>query len=218
MHKTVVLQRARDQACDLIRAMILTGELEPESRLEEVPLSARLGVSRTPVREALTTLEAEGLVRSRAQRGYSVVRPDADMVRESYPVLSALETAALRASGASLRGAAPGLRKLNERMVRARSRSLQYTLDRAFHASLTDRCGNLRLLELLRIERGRAEIIDGAHRRGLANREGSHAEHANIVDALESGDVDRAALILDGHWRKGMEVVIGWLAESRRSL
>jgi len=216
MHKPIVLLRARDQVRDVLRSMILAGELPADGRLEEIPLSGRLGVSRTPVREALTSLEHEGLVRSRAQKGYTVVRPDAAMVRESYPVLGALETTAMRLGGAALRADVARLRALNQRMSGARARPLQYTLDRSFHAGLTGHCGNSRLLELLRVERGRAEMIDGAHRRGLANPRGSVAEHAEILAALETGDVDRACEVLGAHWRNGMEVVIGWLADSQR--
>lgn len=193
--------------------MILAGEIEPESRLEEIPLSHRLGVSRTPVREALTSLEHEGLVWSRAQRGYTVVRPDAAMVRECYPVLGALEVAAMRLSAGALAAEVPRLRELNQRMSRERIKARQYALDREFHAGLSEHCGNARLLELLRIERIRCEVIDGAHQRGLANREGSCAEHAQVLAALEKGDVSHASALLEVHWRQGMEVVTRWLQD-----
>jgi DNA-binding GntR family transcriptional regulator len=212
MHK-IVLHRARDEARRVLERMILSGELPGSTRLEEVRLSEQIGVSRTPVREALIALEREGLVRSRPQRGFFVVRPDAAMVREIYPILAALELAALELSGSALAAAAPELRALNDAMRRERKRARQYELDRAFHARLTEGCGNERLLELLRVERARAELIDGSHQRGLANLEGSCREHGQIVAALERGDLARASKVLAAHWRKGIDVVTRWMQE-----
>jgi DNA-binding GntR family transcriptional regulator len=211
MTKPLSLQRARDGARDLVRQMIVTGELPPDAHVEEIKLSEQIGVSRTPVREALIALEQEGLVRSRPRRGFVVVRPDVAMVRESYPILSALETAAVRLTGEKLPALAPKLKELNAAMSRERKKSRLYNLDRAFHATLTNDCGNARLLTLLNAERTRAALIDGAHARGMANVEGSVSEHGAIIEAIERGALARAINILTQHWAQGTEVVVRWL-------
>lgn len=182
-------------------------------RVEEVRISVQLGVSRTPVREALIALEQEGLVRSWPQRGFVVVRPDVALVREIYPLLASLEAAAVRLAGGALHGATPRLRRLNRALAVESRTARQYDLDREFHATLTAGCGNARLLRLLDMERTRAQLVDGSHERGLANLRGSVAEHDGIVDALERAQPAAAADILTGHWENGIEVVARWLEE-----
>ena len=201
----------RDDARAVLRAMIVEGELAPATHVEEVKLSQQIGASRTPVREALIALEAEGLVRSQPRKGFVVVQPDEALMRESFPILSALEAMAVRMSGAGLKAAVPQLRRLNEALARERKKARQYDLDRAFHIALTEHCGNARLLMLLNAERRRAQLIDGAHKKGMANLEGSVKEHEAVVIAVERGSYSEAAALLTAHWDHGTEVVAQWL-------
>ncbi|HET9230977.1 MAG TPA: GntR family transcriptional regulator, partial [Vitreimonas sp.] len=194
-------------------AMIVEGELAPATHVEEVKLSQQIGASRTPVREALIALEAEGLVRSQPRKGFVVVQPDEALMRESFPILSALEAMAVRMSGAGLKAAVPQLRRLNEALARERKKARQYDLDRAFHIALTEHCGNARLLMLLNAERRRAQLIDGAHKKGMANLEGSVKEHEALIVAVERGSYSEAAALLTAHWDHGTEVVAQWLRE-----
>lgn len=215
MDRTITPQRMRDDARALLRAMIVEGELAPATHIEEVKLSRQIGASRTPVREALIALEGEGLVRSAPRKGFVVVEPDAALVRESFPILSALEAMAVRISGAALMQATPQLRRINEALARERKKARQYDLDRAFHVALTEHCANPRLLMLLGAERTRARLIDGAHQKGMANLDGSVEEHNAIIAALERGDADGAALVLARHWDNGVDVVVKWLSQKR---
>lgn len=194
-----------------VRELILGGELSAGTRLGEAELADRLGVSRTPVREALIALEGEGLVRSAPRKGFVVVAPNERMVRESFPILSALEAMAVRLSGEKLRAEAPRLREINETLRREKRKARAYGLDRALHAAFTEHCGNQRLLSLLDMERARAQLIDGAHERGMANLEGSCADHDAIIEAIERGDLETAASLLSLHWEQGVEVVAAWL-------
>ena len=203
----------RDDARAVLRAMIVEGELAPATHVEEVKLSQQIGASRTPVREALIALEAEGLVRSQPRKGFVVVQPDEALMRESFPILSALEAMAVRTSGAGLQAAAPQLRRLNDALARERKKARQYDLDRAFHIALTEHCGNARLLMLINAERRRAQLIDGAHKKGMANLEGSVKEHEAVVVAVERGSYSEAAALLTAHWDHGTEVVAQWLRE-----
>lgn len=209
----VVLSRARDDVRGLLRDMILSGELAGGARIEEVELAERMGVSRTPVREALIALERDGLVRSRPHRGFVVEAADAGLVREAYPILSALEAAAVRLSWPALKAAASELSDINNQLAAAKGRIEQYRLDRAFHARLTADCGNPRLLALLDVERTRAQRFDGAEARGTADHAGSCREHAAIVAAVRKGDLDGVLRQLAAHWERGVEVVVGWLEQ-----
>lgn len=203
----------RDDARALLRSMIVEGELAPATHVEEVKLSQQIGASRTPVREALIALEGEGLVRSAPRKGFAVVEPNAAMVRESFPILAALEAMAVRLSAAALTNATSQLRRINDALARERKKARQYDLDRAFHMALTEHCANPRLLMLLEAERTRAQLIDGAHQKGMANLKGSVDEHNEVIAALERGDANGAALVLVCHWDNGIDVVVKWLSE-----
>ena len=211
---TLEFRTARQLTRDHLRAMIVEGRLSSDTRLEEVKLSKQIGISRTPLREALITLEEEGLVRSTPHKGFVVVTPNEEFVRESYPILAALEAMAVRMSGEALRADAPRLKALNAALAGETARPRQYGLDREFHAALTQHCGNARLLKLLGRERARAQLVDGSHRRGMADLAGSVAMHAAIVDAIEEGRSEDAAALLLGHWQEGTEVVAQWLREA----
>lgn len=209
----LVRRRARDEVRDLVRDMIGRGALAGGARLDEVALSERIGVSRTPLREALIALEGEGLVQSTPNKGFTVVVANEALVREVFPILAALEAAAVRLSGQALVKAAPELAAVNQALLGARSKPKQYELDSAFHRHLTAGCGNARLLKLLTTHRDIACRFDGAHARGMADQAGSCEEHTAIVAAIERGRLDKAADLLIAHWRRGEDVVIAWLKE-----
>jgi DNA-binding GntR family transcriptional regulator len=212
MHNSpITLARARDEVCRVLRSRIVDGGLGDEARIAEVELAEALGVSRTPVREALILLEDQGLIRSRPHRGYQAVAADAELVRQTFPILGALETAALRLGFERLVSAAPALRKLNHALAAEHRPARQYELDHRLHEALTGACANPRLLALLEQERARAARFDGAHHRGVAALESSCADHAAVIDAIEAGDREAAAARLFAHWRAGEEVVIAWL-------
>jgi DNA-binding GntR family transcriptional regulator len=141
-----------------------------------------------------------------------VVKADADLVREAFPILSALEVAAVELTAPRLKAALPRLRELNQRLSRETNKPRQYELDHGFHAVLTERCGNQRLLGLLEVERARARLFDGAYRRGTADRDGSCAEHEKIIRAIARGEPGDAARILQQHWMHGESKVIRWLS------
>ena len=210
MHSYVRV-RARDQVRTLLQTMIADGEFASGERLDEIGLSRRLGVSRTPLREALITLEGEGLVQSFPNRGFKVVSVNEDLVREVFPILGALEAQALRLSGKKIVEAAPRLAAINASLARARRKFKQYEYDSAFHQALTENCGNGRMLKLIETYRQFARRFDGAAARGTADQAGSHREHSEIVDAVIGGDLALASELLLAHWRRGEAVVIAWL-------
>ncbi len=213
MIRAPIVVRAADQAYLAIRALIADGDFDGGERIEEIPLSERLGVSRTPVREALQRLACEGLVICRPNRGYRIVPAGEGLVRESYPILGALEAAAVRLAGPALAEAVPKLEALVASLETAVDPAAQYELDHEFHRRLVRACGNERLLTLIETERVRAQRFDGAHRRGTHDRGGSSAEHRAILDAIRNGRCDEAAALVEAHWRRGVETVADWLAE-----
>jgi DNA-binding GntR family transcriptional regulator len=86
MQYAITRSRIRDQIKALLSTMIQEGALRSAQHLDEVGLSQRLGVSRTPLREALIALESDGLVRSIPNKGFVVVDANRALVREVFPI------------------------------------------------------------------------------------------------------------------------------------
>lgn len=207
------LARIRDRVREAIGDMIIAGEIPSGSHLDEISVSKQIGVSRTPVREALIALESEGLVVSRPRKGFIVVHAQPELVRESFSILGVLEALAIQSVGEKLQTDVPRLHELTDALETEKDKSRQYEIDREFHAMLTERCGNKRLLALLAMERARAQLIDGHHDRGMASPERSIAQHRAIVTAIELGKMDRAAKQAEQHWIDGIGVVTKWIEQ-----
>jgi DNA-binding GntR family transcriptional regulator len=207
-------RRARDDVRDLLKTMIGDGSLPGGTRLDEMRLSRRIGVSRTPLREALIAMEAEGLVRSAPNRGFIVVRADAELVREIYPIKAALESAALRLGADEARARVSELRAINGKLAAETSKLKMHRLDAQFHDLLLAGCKNERLMAMVDTFRVQAARVDGAHKRGMADRDGSCRQHEAVLEALEAGDYDAAETRLRTHFRLGSQVVVKWLEEN----
>lgn len=203
--------RLRDEIVQELAGLIASGELREVERLKELELAARLGVSRTPLREALLVLESEGLVVSEVNKGFRVAALSEARVRELYPILGSLEALAVRGGGGPLLARAGELCAVNERLRVARGNVRRHALDRQFHELLWSGSENATLVDLLRRLWRQAQQFDGAAERGMADLDGSTSDHAAIADAIGRGELDGAACRLEAHWRKGVDVVIGWL-------
>lgn len=204
-------RRSREEVKRVLRDLITAGKIQPGARVDEVRLSDRLGVSRTPIREAIIGLEHDGWVRSVPNRGARVVAADEDLVREVYPILAALEAEALQLSGERIVAAADELQALNDRLRTEHRRAQQHALDAAFHRRLIADCANPRVLGLIDAHWALAKRFDGASQRGTANHRGSCDQHQQIIDDVAAGRVAEAAAKLRAHWHQGIEIVSEWL-------
>ncbi|HEV7553818.1 MAG TPA: GntR family transcriptional regulator, partial [Kofleriaceae bacterium] len=147
--RALTRSRLRDDIVDQLAELIVDGELPEVERLKEVELAGRLGVSRTPLREALLILERDGLVMSEANKGFRVAPLSETRVRELFPILGTLEAMAVREGGAALIAKAKELRAANKQ-IRAGTGGKRYLLDRRFHELLWESCTNRSLVALLR--------------------------------------------------------------------
>ena len=182
--------------------------------MDEAELASELGVSRTPLREALLQLSSEGLIRFEMHRGFFVAELNEDVVRQLYPIIGTLESLAVRNGGTELIRLASKLRELNELLREDRLGTGElFEVDREWHRMMTSTCANEALIDLIEATKARAMRFDGATRRGLAARSKSREEHERIVDAIADGYLDRAAVLLERHWKSGADVVVEWLRE-----
>jgi DNA-binding GntR family transcriptional regulator len=183
---------------EIIRTAILTGELAPGSALVEQELAAQLGVSKTPVREALKTLEGTGLVVMVPYRGATVrelTRADAVAI---YDLRLLLEPEAVHRSvvaGADLSGAAESLRRAHVAADNA-ERSMA---NREFHRLLYAGCGNALLVATLDGLRDRTALVSAASWARSATWEAEAGEHEAILAAAQAGDADTARRLTAEH-------------------
>ena len=192
-------QLLTDAVCGRIRAAIVDGEFALGQQMSEAQLAQRLGVSKTPVREALLRLKADGLVEIHPQRGSFVFRLDADRVGQLCRYRAMIETAALREALAVGRG--PALARTLAALVTAmkkgeRTRDLKAlaTLDMDFHWQLFAHCPNRYLLAGYDVVRW--QLVAMRQRAPIDNAVDSHQV---LVDAIGDGDVERACTLLVGH-------------------
>lgn len=197
---------------DAIRRAILEGVFVPGDRLVERELAQRLGVSKTPVREALKVLERRGLVASHPYRGTSVRQVDQKLVRDIFEVRLLVEPEAVRRSLAL--ADADHVRALRAACERAEGVEGAQDLvelglaNREFHELLYARCDNTVLCAWLdEIGDQVALIITvGWRMRPSWGRETS--EHKEILDAVERGAPDRAVTRLEAHIQTSFEQLV----------
>jgi DNA-binding GntR family transcriptional regulator len=201
----LVLKSLREQVYDHLRLLLNRGELRPGCFLDQDALAAGLGVSRTPLRDALLQLEAEGFVAILPRRGVQVRALTRDDIRHLYEIVGALEGAALLAAFPRLGlPELAALRRLNAEMKQAITRGdfdRYYDRNLAFHDVVLDRCSNPRLVRLVRTLKQR--LYDWPRRRGFVRawELASIQEHAKLVRLLEQGEARAAADHLrDVHW------------------
>jgi DNA-binding GntR family transcriptional regulator len=194
-------QQLTDRVLGALREAITSGRLPAGSRVKQEQVAAELGVSRTPVREALHLLEREGLVRLVPRRGAIVQGFTAADVRELYELRELLEPAAaalatVRAS-AEERQAAERLAGLTER------RRGGFEVNRDFHRALCAPCGNglvMRTLDSVWTHRA-AHGLFAYQARPAGAVERMAAEHAEIARAFAAADAARVRALVHDHVR-----------------
>lgn len=196
----------RADLAERVRALILTRSLAPGSSVNEPRLSVELGVSRTPLREALASLESSGLVRSEPRRGFFVAEMSREEMREIYPIACELDLLALRANkhfpGAVIRE----LERLNAAFLRAKADpEMAAEIDATFHRTLIGRCPNKRLLRMLESLQSSLERYERVYMGDEEDVERSSAQHTRIIEALRADDSEAASVALAEHWDYGFD-------------
>lgn len=208
------VQKYSDIAGDLIREEILGGELGPGQRINEIALSERLKISRSPLREALRVLQAEGLVRMVPGRGAFVSSPDVDSVRHMGEARLAIEThvARLAAERIDDEGRASLQRVMDalENVLADPTRSYPVQID--FHHALTQIIQNPKLSQLsdeierqLRLARNARASVPGRAQEVLH-------EHRRIFNAVIAGDADASAEHMRMHIEQSTNAMLGILS------
>ncbi len=186
-----------------LRDMIIEGRLAPGSRINEGPLGTSLGVSRTPLREAIKFVASEGLIELVPGRGAVVKAMTPNDVREMLQVLTGLEVMAGRlACLAASAGQIAELRVLHNAMMAfyaSRNRLEYYKCNQAIHTGIARLSGNAFLAAQHEAIQSRLKRIRFLGNEGPSKWAGAVAEHEDMIIALEARDKDRLAAVLTAH-------------------
>ena len=183
---------------EILKVAILNGQLAPGQALVESELAGRLGVSKTPVREALKTLEGTGLVVIRPYTGATVRAFSDDDAVAIYDMRLLLEPEAVRrsvAAGADLEAAAGALRRARD----ADDGSERSIANRDFHRALYEHCGNPLLLQTLDGLRDQIALISAGSWARSASWQNEADEHDRILATAREGDAEATARLVEAH-------------------
>lgn len=198
----------RDDVYQNLRDWIVQGILEPEEKLRDIDLATQLGVSRTPVREALRRLEDEGLVETK-QNAWTRVSPvTRELAERIYPIIGILEPLALEMAFGRLRTTDfSQMRDLNSQLEQALTvgdARAAAMLDSALHDVFTRASNNPELIAILgnlKTNHIRLEIkYWQAGKQALQ----SVKEHARLIKALEQKNLEQAKLELSSNWIRAL--------------
>lgn len=213
MQRIAIRPNLSGDLCTRLRDMILEGDLPAGERLNEVHLAAQLGVSRTPLREALSRLGSEGAVTSVPRLGFFVCPLTPEEVEHLYPMRALLDPAALRQGGPVPPARIARLKALNRRFAAAADPRDAVQLDDRWHLELLAGCTNPILLGLIEQMIWRTRRYELGLMRAQANVARATGDHDAIIAALEAGDMDAACLALERNMLSGKQPILDWLAE-----
>jgi DNA-binding GntR family transcriptional regulator len=196
-----------EDVAERLRAQIFARQLEPGAWIDEMKLAAEYGISRTPLREALKVLAAEGLVAMRPRRGAYVAEMSRDDVTQVYHLLALLESdaaaeVARRASDEQI----AHLQRLHERLEKqVRQRDAFFATNEQFHIALLDAAGNrwrtqivADLRKVMKLNRHHSLFKQGRLAESLA-------EHRALMAAIEAREAAKAARLMREHFTSGLE-------------
>jgi DNA-binding GntR family transcriptional regulator len=200
---------AHETVAATLRRAILSGELPGGTRLVQADLADQLGMSNTPVREAMRELATEGLIRLDSYRGAVVHQPTPAEIIESYELTSLLEpTAVRRAAERITPEELERLRSLVAAMRTIDDVGEYVEVNRQFHTSMHQASGSPRLASILESLHNTGTLhTAGIIKRGLRSMRDSDAEHERILSALERRDGEEAAALIDAHLQKTLDAV-----------
>jgi DNA-binding GntR family transcriptional regulator len=201
----LMLKSLKEQVYDYLRQQFQQHLLQPGAAIDMNATARKLGISKTPLRDALIQLEMEGFVTISPRRGIFVKPLPLEEIREFYQVIGALESAALLSAFERL--GASGVRKmerLNRQMQKAIDRNdfdAFYARNLQFHDAFIATSGNKTLARFVNNLKKRLYDFPRQQRWIKEWEQSSIGEHQEIVDFLAAGDPRSAALFLrDVHW------------------
>ncbi len=201
-----------ERAYSLIKKMILERNISPKEPLSESKLASILGISRTPVREALKKLKGEGIIISSDKKGYFLNVPTANEIKDLYEVRAILELAAVKF--AIQRLDSDEIEEFEKKLLKFKAelnngdegKSDLVKLGKELHFFIIERAGNRKLEELVKtlyeqIEMSRVYSY-------YKQRKVSVDEHIKIANALKERDLEKSQASLEEHFKNAFEMLM----------
>jgi DNA-binding GntR family transcriptional regulator len=192
-----------DDVTLLLRKMIFDGELQPGEKIVEQALCDRFGVSRTPLREALKVLAAEGLVDLLPRRGAVVTKITAAEIEELFPVMGALEALAGKLALSRITDQdVERLTRLHDKMMASfvrRDEKTYIRINREIHEAIFEIAKNTTLTSLYHQVLSKTHMVRFVARKTREQWESAVRDHEKIMDAIKRRDADALASTLYVH-------------------
>jgi DNA-binding GntR family transcriptional regulator len=193
---------------------IIKGDFFPGQRLKDTELAEELGVSRTPIREALLRLEREGFISTQKHLGFTVKRMQESEILEVYPLVRLLECSALDAVPRPCADKLGRLDELSSALKEEEDALTRIELDSAWHEKLLEGSGNQHLFRIL----GDLKRILFRYEYSFMGDDAlvatSVGEHETIASRLGSGERGEAVRLLREHWDRSRQATLACFQES----
>ncbi|MFD1883266.1 GntR family transcriptional regulator [Paracoccus pacificus] len=206
---------ARPSPFDQLLALIENGELHPGRRLRETELAERLGISRTPVREALHRLHAMGLAQQGPRRGLIITQISYDRLRQLFEVREGLEGMATRLAASHASGAEIAL--LHDMVAEDRRTTDGTRLaqrNKLLHRQIVQASHNSYMIEALRNLSVHLGLLSGSTYDEPGRLSAAQTEHEEIVEAIAARDGARAERAARRHIVEGLAIRLRMLART----
>jgi DNA-binding GntR family transcriptional regulator len=197
-------QSLREKVLEKIRFAVVSGESPPGTVLSVPGVAKQLGISTTPVREALLELCSDGLIAPMRNRGFRVVQASLQDLRDLFAMREQLETYAVgivAATGLKDKARLEELAGVVGEAVQKGDMYQYLSADRAFHQALVSQAGNRLLTDTVMRLRDNMRLYGLDSEEGLVRQHASVKEHYHLVKLLDEGHGDKAATLMRVHIR-----------------
>lgn len=217
---TIERRTLHDEVVDRMRDMLIEGQLKAHARINETELCRSLGVSRTPVREAIKTLASEGLIELVRNKGAIVKRLEGDEIGDLLEAVALIERYAAeigveRANDLEIDEIVKMHRRMRE-YYKTRERLPYYKLNQAIHSGIVTLTHNKTLIathEALQMRLRRIRYVGNELPKSWS---GAMREHETIIKALKKRDGDQLRIAIDLHLDSTRDRVIGFLQDAEQ--
>lgn len=199
----------KDEVYNKLRKWIITGELEPGRKLRDQELSDTLGISRTPIREALLRLENDGLVVTKANRWTLVSSIDLDEAESVYSIVWTLESLAMEQAFPHITTEdIKVLERLNEQLHQVMKSGDQLDkihADNMFHDKILQLSKNTELPKLLPSLKVKIQRMEMHYFSKIEDEATSYMEHQQIIKAIKNKDINEAVVAIKANWENSLQ-------------
>jgi DNA-binding GntR family transcriptional regulator len=212
-------QNLREQVVQHVRAEIISGQSTPGTMYSVPTLAEDLGVSTTPVREALLELARNGLIEPVRNRGFRVLAPTLEELQQLFEVRELLEVRAAELLARRAPRSLDPLRRLADDVrdaVNADDVHSYLEADRAFHHAFIAAAGNMLLTEMAMAARDKMRLYGISSRAGLERQAASVAEHYKLIELAIAGDAKAIKPLLRDHIRTWEPIFVDAIQKGSR--